>query len=537
MRWLPSLAMATRLRLGMAVVTALFAAADHRLVTALPWILLVTTLDLTATALARGGLDVTPRRQTELLGLVCVAALVAGAAMGYVSPWSKLLILIPAFHAGQEFGRRGALSVFAVGLVTAVPVSLWANTLDQSQLQRILVACLLALVFGLLGAWSHRLEDEPVPVDPNVAAEAGLLLRRLHELAETLDTGFDAPGSAEMALQDLANRMRAARSAVLVGYGDNPAVPLAIRGADRTPWPDPMDEGSVLAKSWQEGVSTLTEWSGDIVARSMIIVPLSDDKGHRMGLLVADRPLVTPFTVEDLAAAEEVARQHSAHIDLSVLFAGLRERAGLEERERLAREMHDGIAQEMVALGFGLDALRRVARDQQSPLAEGLDDLRTDVSRVLADLRLHIADLRIAVRPDTGLGAMIGARLQNFGSSSGVSTRIQLSETGFRLPAHTEVLIYRLFLQVLSDARHSLNSTTVEVRLNVAAPRVELWMAHDGTSALGPRDFAANPLNGLGAEIVVTPYAGEGVAVRMRMRARGAAPSATLSHERIPQPS
>jgi signal transduction histidine kinase len=331
--------------------------------------------------------------------------------------------------------------------------------------------------------------------------------------------------------------MRAARSAVLVGYGDNPAVPLAIRGADRTPWPDPMDEGSVLAKSWQEGVSTLTEWSGDIVARSMIIVPLNDDKGHRMGLLVADRPLVTPFTADDLAAAEEVARQHSAHIDLSVLFAGLRERAGLEERERLAREMHDGIAQEMVALGFGLDALRRVARDQESPLAEGLDDLRTDVSRVLADLRLHIADLRIAVRPDTGLGAMIGARLQNFGSSSGVSTRIQLSETGFRLPAHTEVLIYRLFLQVLSDARHSLNSTTVEVRLNVAAPRVELWMAHDGTTALGPRDFAANPLNGLGAEIVVTPYAGDGVAVRMRMRARGAAPSATLSHERIPQPS
>ncbi len=159
-----------------------------------------------------------------------------------------------------------------------------------------------------------------------------------------------------MALQDLANRMRAARSAVLVGYGDNPAVPLAIRGADRTPWPDPMDEGSVLAKSWHEGVSTLTEWSGDIVARSMIIVPLNDDKGHRLGLLVADRPLVTPFTVDDLAAAEEVARRHSAHIDLSVLFAGLRERAGLEERERLAREMHDGIAQEMVALGFGLDA-------------------------------------------------------------------------------------------------------------------------------------------------------------------------------------
>jgi signal transduction histidine kinase len=340
-----------------------------------------------------------------------------------------------------------------------------------------------------------------------------------------------------MALQELASRMRAARSAVLVGYGDNPAVPLAIRGADRTPWPDPTEEGSVLARSWTDGVATLTEWADDVVARSVIVVPLNDDNGDRLGLLVADRPLVTPFSSDDLLAATEVASRHAANIDLSVLFAGLRERAGLEERERLAREMHDGIAQEMVALGFGIDALRRVARDQGSPIANGLDDLRVEVSRVLADLRLHIADLRIAVRPDTGLGALIGARLQNFGSTSGVTTRIHLSETGFRLPAHTEVLIYRLFLQVLADARHSLNATAVEVRLNIAAPRVELWMAHDGTTALGERDFADHPLISLGADISVEPYATDGVAVRMRMRARGAAPSATLSNERIPQPS
>ena len=539
MHWLPRLAMATRLRLGLALVTALFATADSQWLTALPWILLVATLDLTATALGHGAAGKAAIRQPQLIALLCAAAVVAGVAMGYAGSWSKLLILIPAFHAGIAFGRRGALGVFVLGFLTSVPVAWWVHSLDQSELQRIMLACLLALVFGLLGAWSHRLEKlEPAPaMDPNVAAEAGLLLRRLHELAETLDTGFDAPGSAEMALQDLASRMRAARSAVLVGYGDDPAVPLAIRGADRTPWPDPMDEGSVLGPAWHQGVSTLTEWSGDIVARSVIVVPLNDDKGHRLGLLVADRPLVTPFTPDDLEAARAVAGRHSAHIDLSVLFAGLRERAGLEERERLAREMHDGIAQEMVAVGFGLDAVRRVARDQSSPLADALDDLRVEVSRVLADLRSHIADLRIAVRPDTGLGAMIGARLQNFGSTSGVTTRIHLSETGFRLPAHTEVLIYRLFLQVLADARHSLNSTTVEVRLNVAAPRVELWMAHDGTSALGPRDFVDHPLNGLGAEITVTPYAGDGVAVRMRMRARGAAPSATLSHERIPQPS
>ena len=537
MRWLPRLAMATGLRLGVALVAMLLAFIDDSVLMALPWILLVTTLDLAATALAHIAGGTGTVRRTQLLALMLAGSVVAGVAMGYAGPWATVLILVPAFHAGLQFGRRGALAVFGSGLVTALVVAGWLHHLDQILAQRILLACLLALVVGLLGAWSHRLEEVPSVLDPNIAAEAGLLLRRLHELADTLDTGFDAPGSAEMVLQDLASKMRAARSAVLVGYGDNPAVPLAIRGADRTPWPDPMDDNSVLAQAWHEGVATLAEWSDDLVARSVIAVPLHDDAGQRIGLLVADRPLVTPFSVDDLHAATEVASRHSANIDLSVLFAGLRERAGLEERERLAREMHDGIAQEMVALGFGLDSLRRTARDTNSPLADGLDDLRVEVSRVLADLRLHIADLRIAVRPDTGLGALVGARLQNFGSTSGVTTRIHLSETGFRLPAHTEVLIYRLFLQVLADARHSLNATTVEVRLNIAAPRVELWMAHDGTGALAERDFVNHPLGGLGGEITVEPYAGDGVAVRMRMRARGAAPSATLSHERIPQPS
>jgi signal transduction histidine kinase len=538
MRWLPHLAMPTRLRLGVALGVVILAALDDSLVTALPWILLVVTLDLSATGLAHlspavgGGI-----RRAQLFALLCASAVVAGAAMGYADPWAKLLILIPALHAGLRRGRRAVAVVFALGLAVGMATAWQLERLDQTEAQRIVVASLLALVIGLLGAWSHHLDAAPATVDPDIAAEAGHLLRRLHELAETLDTGFDAPGSAEMVLQDLANHMRASRSAVLVGYGDNPAVPLAIRGADRVPWPDPMDPDSVLAAAWHDGTAMLTEWSDDLVSRSVIVVPLSDDNGRRLGLLVADRPLVTPFTVDDLAAADDVARRHAVNIDLSVLFAGLRERAGLEERERLAREMHDGIAQEVVALGFGLDSLRHRARTEDSPLAEDLDALRVEVSRVLADLRLHIADLRIAVRPDTGLGAMIGARLQNFGSSSGVTTRMHLSETGFRLPAHTEVLIYRLFLQVLSDARHSLNPTTMEVRLNVAAPRVELWMSHDGTSSLTPRDFTDHPLLSMGGQISVEPYAGEGVAVRIRLQARGAAPSATLSNERIPQPS
>ena len=67
------------------------------------------------------------------------------------------------------------------------------------------------------------------------------------------------------------------------------------------------------------------------------------------------------------------------------MFASLRERAGLEERERLAREMHDGIAQELVAVGSGSTRCD-ARRGPGVPAVQDLDALRAEVSRVLADL-------------------------------------------------------------------------------------------------------------------------------------------------------
>ena len=85
--------------------------------------------------------------------------------------------------------------------------------------------------------------------------------------------------------------------------------------------------------------------------------------------------------------------------------------------------------------------------------------------------------------------------------------------------------------------RHAADATSMDVRLNVAAPRAELWVSHNGTSTLTQKDFLEHPLKALGGEVTVEPYGERGVSLRMRMRVRGAAPSATLSHERIPQPS
>ena len=333
-------------------------------------------------------------------------------------------------------------------------------------------------------------------------------------------------------------RVRSTRRGVLVGFGSDPAVPFALRGAERAPWDEPTADQSLLGQAWRSGESAIglrTNESGD--ERAVMAIVLRDNSGERIGVVVLDRSATNPFSGGDFKAAVEVGEIHSANLDVALIFAALRERAGYEERERLAREMHDGIAQELVAIGYSIDVLRRQAKTEAPGLSTSLNTLREDLSGVLVDLRLRISDLRIAVRPDQGLGAIVGARIQRFGSSTGLGVVLRLNESGFRLPAHVESLIYRLVLDGLADARHAPGATTVDLTLDVEAPQAFLRIKHDGLSAMRQEDFADHPLTALGATIVVDSTATSGVVLQMYLRQRRSAEHAPLITERIPQRS
>ena len=506
--------------------------------------LAVLALDLgTARAVRRSPHSV-PRHRLAVV-LIVPAAAVAGAATAVqagVPTGAPLLLLIPAFRAGETCGRRVAalcvLTSAAVGLGTAAVTTDLGPALAAGWLQW----GGLALLAGLAGARSASLRQPSAPPrqeppEPPAAREAALLLRRLDTLAGAIDGGFDAPASAELLLNAVDAAVPARRRAVLVGFGNDPAVPLALRGSDRVPWQDPALDDSVLGRVWRTGRAEYGALEVDGDSRPLLAAALRDPMGDRIGVVVLERAPGTGFDDADLAAVSEVAERHSPNLDVSLIFAALRERAGFEERERLAREMHDGIAQELVALGYRVDVLRRRASTDGSALAGPLDELRHDFSEVLADLRLQIADLRIAVRPDQGLGAVIGARLQRFGSSTGLRVVLRLNESGFRLPAHVETMVYRLLLDILSDARLAPGATAVDVTLDVAPPQVFLRVHHDGTSSLRAEDFREHPMTALGADILVEPHSPAGVVVQMHLRQRSSDGASPLTRERIPQRS
>jgi len=498
----------------------------HGVLSLLPWALLVLTLDIVAGSLVAGGGRRSRTRHSQAFVVTLLGAGIAGAAIATtqataLSP-ALFLPLIPAFRAGEVRGRLAVVAAVTMSMFVAIGAAHGGGT-PTSYLTTNLQWAALALMLGLLGAWTtklrayearqHSREESPA------AHEAARLLHRLSDLAGALDGGFDAPASAELLLHAVKDKIPGSRMAVLVGFGSEPAVPLALRGIDRLPWPDPTTADSVLGRVWRTGIAEAGYWNSVNEDRAIAAAPLHDSEGGRIGIVVVDRFASAPFLEDDLRALVDLAEGHSANVDVALIFAALRQHAAFEERERLAREMHDGIAQELVALGYRIDVARRQASTQAPQFAPVLEEARADLSRVLADLRLSIADLRLAVRPDQGLGAVVGARLQQFGAATGLTVGLRLSESTYRLPAHLETLIYRLILDVLTDARNARRTSAIEVRLDVKAPQAWLHISHDGESHLAADDFQDHPLTSLGAEIEVQP-SDKGVVVTLALNDR-----------------
>ena len=521
-----STVMPTLLRSAIVAMAIAVGSIGHDVLRILPWALLILILDLVAGSLLGFGPGQSRTRRNQAMIVTLLGAVAAGAAIAtsQVAPLSPgmLLLLIPAFRAGEVRGRLAAGGAVAMSMVVVFGTAQGRGALTATYFTSNLQWAILALSLGLLGAWTAQLTERRTqprsPASP-AAHEAARLLRRLSDLAGALDGGFDAPAAAELLLHALHDKIPGSRMAVLVGVGSEPAVPLALRGIDRLPWPSPTTADSVIGRVWRAGVAEAGFWTSPNEERAIAAAALRDSDGARIGIVVVDRFASAPFVDDDLHALVDLAEGHSANVDVALIFAALRQHAAFEERERLAREMHDGIAQELVALGYRIDVARRQAATRAPQFAPILDEAREDLSRVLTDLRLRIADLRLAVRPDQGLGAVVGARLQQFGAATGLTVGLRLSESPYRLPAHLETLIYRLILDVLKDARNARGIRGIEARLDVNAPQAWLHITHDGESHLTTDAFQDHPLIALGATIEVQPSV-SGVTVSLALNNR-----------------
>ncbi|MFC0221339.1 sensor histidine kinase [Nocardioides zeicaulis] len=316
---------------------------------------------------------------------------------------------------------------------------------------------------GLLTSWQSRslrhLDARRAPYEA-----AHHLMAQLHGLARRREVGLD---TAQLAA-DLESHLRRATGATASGV-----------------WTGSVEEGLVLLSSYGDTTSLAAEVGRPPEARSpgVRVLPIQGTEGV-LGFVALSGVLRWNEEIGDKAA--EVTDNFALRIDTAVLFDELRWMATSEERNRLAREMHDGVAQEIVALGYVVDEIASISDDPEArALAEGLRD---EISRVVGELRYSIYDLRHTVSDHRLSGALSEYVRELVATGTDLRVHLTFDESGAPLSARTETELLRIAQEAISNVRRHSRAENLWVTFVTDGVQFQLTIEDDGIGSAAPRD-------------------------------------------------
>lgn len=426
-------------------------------------------------------------RGRAAVGAALLEALITGAfAASSGGARSPLLpyLLAPGLALGLYGGWRYALVGALPPLTGLLSVRFAINPPDD--LGEFLTAggtwVLLASAIGVVAAGARQVTmDETVREDRYVEARA--LLQQLRQISSGLATGLDATAAASSLLDECLTVVPATRSAVLTGADGEQLVPLAVRGTRRVPWRAPLSAPGPLQTAWQERRAVVDVRAPDRAGRRggscLVAVPLLGAEGP-FGLVVLELLAGQGQVPVDVRALQRVVDERVLQIESGLLFEELRSSVTLEERDRLARQMHDGMAQDIAFLGYQLDAVRPRVTALDPALGAELTDVRGRLTALISDIRLSITDLRTTVDSERGLGGALSSYVRAIGAGKDTRVNLSLDESSFRLPGETEVLLFQIAQAVAQDLRRHRGGGQLWVTLSTDPPSAALQVEHDG---------------------------------------------------------
>lgn len=449
--------------LGLAIVSR-----DYQAIVSL---VIIATVALTA-------VYVTLTTPLSAVVVLTVEAAVTGLVIGLALPGGVVLLpylVVLTLIAGIV---RGVVGVSAVVIVQFFSIALiavaWATNIRSEELFRVLSPWLLTSIgVGLLGAWLREIGKIPLTSESAASYEsAHRLLTQLRTVARRLSSGLDPMTISNHIQDDIAEALAVARTAVFVRPEGGVLSPLAYSDEAARDQLAPTLEATTECWNSMQPIVTPAAEPGE---PHLVAFPLR--VGSRMTGVVLAQVADAP-SKESLKALMQKLDEHSLRLDTALVFDELRSIATVEERRRLAREIHDGIAQEVASLGYVVDEL---VADAESDRQRGnLTALRQELTRVVSELRLSIFDLRSDVLRETGLGAALSEYLRQVGSKSAMAVHLTLDEAATRLRAEQEIELLRIAQEAITNARKHSGAKNLWVDCRVEPPFARLVVRDDG---------------------------------------------------------
>jgi signal transduction histidine kinase len=299
--------------------------------------------------------------------------------------------------------------------------------------------------------------------------------------------------------------------------------------------PAPAELRAAIARALHDPSATLAYWLpefgsyGDLDAR-LVTLPeggatrattLIDREGRRVAALVHDRSLLNePELLAAVTAAAGIAIENAGlHVELRARLEELRgsrariAEAGLAERKRLERNLHDGAQQRLVALSLELRLLED-RLDGDADARRRLDLARREIGFSLEELR----ELARGLHPAVVSGHGLEVALETLSARAPVPVRLTVFTNG-RLPEALEVAAYYLVAETLTNIGKYALASSASVDVTREHGVVVIEVVDDGVGGAdtergsGLRGLA-DRVETLGGRLRIWSPAGGGTRVR-----------------------
>lgn len=259
--------------------------------------------------------------------------------------------------------------------------------------------------------------------------------------------------------------------------------------------------------------------------RTWLGVPL-EVHGRTLGIMVITYGEPNAFTEHHIRILTAVAAHAAVAIENARLVESARRAAVLEERQRLARDLHDAVTQTLFSASLIGDVLPALWQRDPHRGEEALEDLRVLTRGALAEMRTLLYELR----PNAITEAPLGELLRYLADATAGRTRLPISVTihhGAALPPDVQIAFYRIAQEALNNVIKHANARHVELSLvDTAVGATELCIHDDGCgfdpARARPGHFGVRTMleraAAIGANLSMGSSGGRGTVVRLHWR-------------------
>lgn len=447
---------------------------------------------------------------------------------------------------------RGTVEALGVKSAMIVPIMVGDQVLGAALLStfedyRTFTADEIELAWGIANALALAIENARLYQETRQQlAESKAVQRVTAALLQKIDLGE----VFEIVCTEARNLTGALGSMVLL-LEDDTWLRVAQRSGVATVLERIPVDGSNSGRAVRTGKPFLTndpshevfEWYADQPPTTFLAIPLRVNNIVIGVLDVIDKP--GGFTQEDIRIVGLFADQAAINAQHAQLNQQAERLAVVEERQRLARELHDSVVQSLYSVTLYADAAAMaLAAGQSDVTAHHLQLLRQTTQDAMRDMRLLIFELHPPALEKEGLVAALQARVAAVETRAGLRTEF-LVEGERRLPFFVEQELYGIAQEALNNVGKHARAQCVTVHLQITDKMVCLEVRDDGvgfdpstarkTGGVGLRSIEERTAK-VGGTLAMQSKPGDGTRIRVEipLLANGVEPGRVSSPDQKP---